>query len=139
MATDPLTQKERSAHMSRIRSRDTKVELIVRKLVWSLGYRYRLHRKELPGCPDMVFPGRKKDIFIHGCFWHRHDCKSGKRIPKSRVEFWTKKLEHNRVRDIDNQKLLVEMGWKVLVVWECEIKNVTELGNKVRCFMESED
>lgn len=139
MAIDQLSSRERSEHMSRIRSKDTKVELTVRKLVWSIGYRYRLHRSDLPGCPDIVFPGRNKVIFVHGCFWHRHNCFSGLRIPKTRVDFWTRKLEGNRQRDIKNQQRLLDLGWKILVVWECEIRDLPALDAKIRLFMESGD
>lgn len=114
---DPLSPKERSERMSRVRSRDTKPELVVRRLVHSLGYRYRLHRRSLPGRPDLVFPGRRKVIFVHGCFWHRHaGCHSGTRVPKSRLDFWLPKLESNRERDRVNQAALAELGWDALTI-----------------------
>jgi DNA mismatch endonuclease (patch repair protein) len=116
---DTLTPKERSAVMSRIRSKDTGPEMAVRRLVHSMGYRYRLHRRDLPGTPDLVFPGRQRVIFVHGCFWHLH---SGcGRVPKSRVEFWGPKLERNRKRDVAARRKLRSMGWKTLIIWECEL------------------
>ena len=133
---DGLTLEERSRLMSRIRGKDTKPEMIVRRLAWSLGVRYRLHRRDLPGCPDMVFATRGKAIFVHGCFWHRHEGCPANRIPKSHVEFWTDKLEKNRLRDMDNQTKLRQMGWEVLVVWECETKDRDALRAKIRGFLE---
>lgn len=117
---DPLTPEERSKRMSLVRAKDTKPELRVRRLVHSLGYRYRLHARDLPGCPDLVFPGRRKVIFVHGCFWHQHDCPMGNRMPKTRVGFWQRKLEGNVKRDAESKRQLRKDGWKVLVVWECQ-------------------
>lgn len=119
---DTLTPEERSERMSRVRSRDTKPEMTVRRLVHSMGYRYRLHRKDLPGTPDLAFPARKKAIFVHGCFWHGHDCRLGARPPKSRQDFWLPKLEGNRARDERKRAALAERGWRSMVVWECEVK-----------------
>lgn len=120
---DSLTPERRSEVMSRIRSTDTKPEMRVRRLAYALGYRYRLHRKDLPGRPDLVFPGRRKVIFVHGCFWHQHlGCPAG-RIPKSRPEFWEPKLQKNRQRDAANKRELVVAGWQVLVLWECQLKD----------------
>jgi DNA mismatch endonuclease, patch repair protein len=105
--------------MSRVRGRGTAPEMLVRRIVHALGYRYRLHRRDLPGCPDLVFGKRKKIIFVHGCFWHRHDdsaCKLA-RLPKSRLDFWLPKLEANRQRDERNQARLVAIGWKSLIIW----------------------
>ncbi|WPZ37076.1 DNA mismatch endonuclease Vsr [Thalassobaculum sp. OXR-137] len=122
--------------MSRVRAKDTKPEMLVRRLVHALGYRFRLHRKDLPGAPDLVFPGRRKVIFVHGCFWHRHeDCRLA-RLPKSRREFWVEKLEGNRLRDRANQLRLVEMGWRSLVIWECETRDSNVLRERVRHFLE---
>ena len=120
---DTLSPNERSALMSRIRAKDTKPELTVRRLVHGLGYRYRLHRRGLPGTPDLVFTPRRKVIFVHGCFWHLHPDPNCKRVrmPKSRIDFWKPKLEGNRERDLRNQAALSEAGWDILVVWECEI------------------
>ena len=121
--------------MSRVRSKGTRLELKVRRLIHSMGYRYRLHRKDLPGRPDMVFPGRKKIIFVHGCFWHRHEACG--RLPKSRLDFWIPKLEANRQRDIRNQQILREMGWGVLEVWECQVRDVAALEKRVREFLDN--
>jgi len=134
--TDGLTPEARSRLMSRIRGKDTKLEMLVRRLIWALGFRYRLHRKDLPGCPDVVFSSRKKAIFIHGCFWHRHEGCTANRIPKSNVEFWTDKLNKNHFRDVNSQLKLREMGWSVLVIWECETKDREALLDKVKTFLE---
>ena len=135
---DTLTKQERSDLMSRIRSKDTKPELIVRRLVYSMGYRYRLHRRDLPGTPDLVFSGRKKAIFVHGCYWHYHKdpaCRLA-RLPKSRLDFWKPKLEGNRRRDSKNCGKLRDLGWDVLVVWECEIENQQYIEKVLRTFLE---
>jgi DNA mismatch endonuclease Vsr len=114
----------RSENMRRIRSKDTTPELTVRRLVHSLGYRYRLHRKDIPGKPDLVFLGRKKVIFVHGCFWHQHPgCNEG-RLPKTNKDYWQPKLERNVARDSAAQEQLASLGWDVLVLWECEIKEI---------------
>lgn len=125
--TDVLTKEQRQYCMSRIQGKDTKPEMIVRKLVHAMGYRYRLHDKRLPGKPDLVFPGRKKVIFVHGCFWHRHNCKYGNVVPKTRAEFWKEKLDKNKVRDIKNIQKLNDMGWGVLVIWECETRSMEKI------------
>lgn len=133
---DSLTIEERSRRMSLIRSRNTKPEIIVRKLLWGMGFRYRLHAKELPGKPDIVFRKKKLALLIHGCFWHMHkDCRLW-RLPKSRQEFWETKLLSNRQRDIRNQLELESIGWKVLVIWECEMKNLPALTKKVINFLD---
>lgn len=132
---DTLTKRERSERMGRVKGADTKPEMVVRRLVHAMGYRYRLHARDLPGKPDIVFRRRKKVIFVHGCFWHRHpECKLA-RIPKSRPDFWVPKLEGNRERDIRNQEELARMGWRTLVVWECEIVDRGELGNRIEAFL----
>lgn len=134
---DTLTPTARSERMSRVRGKDTGAELTVRRLVHGLGYRFRLHRRDLPGTPDLVFPGRRKVIFVHGCFWHRHpdpDCKLA-RMPKSRQEFWGPKLEGNRARDLRKEAALIEAGWSVLTVWECELRDQTSLRNKIGTFL----
>jgi DNA mismatch endonuclease (patch repair protein) len=107
--------------MSQIHSKDTKPELIVRKWLWHHGYRYRLHRKDLPGKPDIVFPKYNAVIFIHGCFWHRHNCKYAS-TPATRKDFWKEKLDGNAKRDKANVQSLIELKWRVLIIWECEIK-----------------
>lgn len=109
--------------------------MAVRRLVHGMGYRYRLHRRDLPGCPDMVFANRRKVIFVHGCFWHRHNCNLG-RMPKSRLEFWQPKLEANRCRDEEVMARLSEMGWQYLVVWECEVGRDNALPERIRNFLE---
>ena len=118
---DSLTPKERSHVMSLVRAKNTKPEIAIRRLVSALGYNFRLHAKALPGCPDLVFPRLKKAIFVHGCFWHQHWCKNGNRLPKSRIRFWRTKLEGNKLRDKRNRRMLRRLGWKVLIVWECQI------------------
>lgn len=124
-----------SKRMSRIRSKDTKPELFVRKLIHSLGYRYRLHGKNLPGSPDIVFPSKKKVIFVHGCFWHQHsNCKLSK-LPKTRREYWHPKLKRNKMRDYEVQASLVEIGWEYLVVWECQIDDIQNLTEKIIKFL----
>ncbi len=137
---DTLTREERSERMSRVRGKDTKPEMLVRRLVHGMGYRYRLHRRDLPGIPDLVFSSRKKVIFIHGCFWHRHgdpNCKLA-RLPKSRLDFWLPKLEGNRQRDREKQDKIHSLKWKILVVWECEISDKEQLRNKINSFLEGE-
>jgi len=109
--------------MRAVKGKDTTPELLVRRLVHARGYRFRLYRSDLPGCPDLVFPGRKKILFIHGCFWHGHDCARGSRIPKTNTDYWTKKIARNRVRDLASRTQLLADGWKVLVLWECELRN----------------
>lgn len=118
---DTLSPAERSERMSRVRSRDTKPELTVRKLAHSMGYRYRLHDRRVPGSPDLVFAGRRKLIFVHGCFWHGHDCKLGARPTKSRVEFWSRKINDSRERDTRTLARIRELGWDALVLWECQL------------------
>jgi DNA mismatch endonuclease (patch repair protein) len=131
---DNLSPKERSAQMAKVRSKDTKPEMFVRRLVYSMGYRYRLHRSDLPGKPDMVFGPRRKVIFIHGCFWHGHYCSLG-RIPKSRVEFWTAKIVGNRARDEKHIEKLRACEWQTLTIWECQIKDVTSVKGRIKSFL----
>ena len=117
MTIDP----QRSATMRAVKSRDTKPEIEVRSLLHRNGYRFRLHRKDLPGKPDIVFPSRHKVVFVHGCFWHGHSCRRGKRIPKNNREYWVDKVRGNVERDALNLKQLTEQGWQAFVVWECQI------------------
>lgn len=131
---DTITPEKRSEIMSRIRSRDTKPEMTVRRLVHGMGYRYRLHQKKLPGQPDLVFTPRKKVIFVHGCFWHMHSCPHG-RIPKTRRAYWKKKLNTNVKRDAKQKKLLESDGWRVLVIWECETKELSKLKRTIQKFL----
>lgn len=133
---DTLTPEQRSERMRRIRSKDTKPELLVRRIAHGMGYRYRLHRRDLPGNPDLVFPKRGKIIFVHGCFWHRHGNCRYTRWPKSKLEFWRPKLEANHRRDAANQRALRKMGWKVMVIWECQLGDVELLAAKLRLFLE---
>lgn len=120
----------RSYNMSQIKGKDTRPEIVLRKALWAEGYRYRLHYKKLPGKPDIVFPGRKKAIFINGCFWHKHDCQYFK-WPKSNVQFWKDKINQNVTRDEKNYNDLVASGWKYLIVWECEIKKKKLLSDTI--------
>jgi len=125
---------DRSANMRAIRSADMKPELAVRSLVHRLGYRFRLHRQDLPGRPDLVFPSRLKIIFVHGCFWHSHHCKSA-HVPKSNREYWLPKLRRNRLRDRRNLRRLGAMGWTALTIWECEIEDIAAVRKRVRSFL----
>jgi DNA mismatch endonuclease (patch repair protein) len=122
--------------MSRVKSTDTSLELSVRKLVFGMGYRYRLHDKRLPGRPDLVFPGRHKIIFVNGCFWHGHRGCRYARLPKTRVGFWRAKIKNNQARDRANTALLEGSGWKVLTLWQCELMNIEGLANKLYEFIE---
>lgn len=126
----------RSENMRRIRSKDTAPELATRQLFRELGFTgYRIHRKDLPGKPDVAFIGRKKAVFIHGCFWHGHDCKEGRRRPKSNQAYWLPKIDRNRQRDADHRAELARLGWNVLTVWECELRDPATLTGKLRAFM----
>ena len=114
---------DRSETMRRVKSRDTGAEMIVRRLLHSQGYRYRLHRADLPGKPDVVFPGRKKVIFVHGCFWHQHHgCRRADR-PSSNTDYWNAKLSRNKQRDVETLAKLTRLGWSALVLWECQLKD----------------
>ncbi|MCK4829673.1 DNA mismatch endonuclease Vsr [bacterium] len=134
---DIFDKKKRSQIMGRISGKNTKPELIIRKALFSEGYRYRLHRKDLPGNPDIVFPNRKKVIFVNGCFWHGHSCKKAA-LPTTNKSFWEKKLTGNKERDKRNLAKLKAMGWKSMVIWQCQIKkNTLETQiNKIKVFLE---
>lgn len=123
--------------MRAVRSRDTGPEMTVRRLTHSMGYRYRLHVRALPGAPDLVFSARRAVIFVHGCFWHQHDCPRGSRIPKTRREYWLPKLRGNRERDGRHQEALAEAGWRVLVIWECQLRDESQLRCRIRTFLDS--
>lgn len=124
--------RHRSWTMSRIRSKHTKPEIVVRKAVHALGFRFRLHRTDLPGTPDLVLPGRKVVIFVNGCFWHSHaNCKRA-RLPKSNADYWTPKLLRNKRRDADNARKLKKLGWRCVVVWECEVNDPMKLAAMLR-------
>ena len=130
-----MTTEERSMQMSLVRSKDTKPELRVRRLVHGLGFRYRLHRTGLPGKPDLVFPSRRKVILVHGCFWHGHNCKLG-RMPKSNLEYWRKKIATNQARDRKTLESLRELGWECLTVWECSLHDECKLAERIKQFLE---
>ena len=135
--TDRMTKEQRSKNMSHIRSKDTSIELKVRKYLFSLGYRYRVNYKELPGKPDIVFTKKKIAIFIHGCYWHGHNCNSRyTHVSKSNTDYWNTKIQRNQERDKRNIEQLEKDGWKVIVLWECEIKeNFGSIqGNLIRIF-----
>lgn len=134
---DTLTPEQRSERMARVRAKDTKPELVVRRLVHSMGYRYRLHRRDLPGRPDLVFATRNKVIFIHGCFWHRHVNCTLARLPKSRIEFWLAKLSANATRDALNESELRRRGWEVLTIWECELRDNARLSGLIKEFLDA--
>lgn len=132
---DSLNPSRRSENMRRIKAKDTKPEMIVRRLLHSLGYRYRLHAKDLPGKPDIVFRKRKKAIFVHGCFWHQHsECREG-RFPGTRPEYWIPKLGRNVQRDYEHVESLTAAGWRVLTIWECQISHITTLEDSIRTFL----
>lgn len=124
----------RSQIMAAIKSKNTEPELLVRRLVHSIGYRYRLHQRNLPGKPDMVFASRRKVIFVHGCFWHLHGCKLS-HLPKSNKGYWVPKLERNRTRDEENLAAIKKLGWQALAVWECEMANEHQLERRIRRFL----
>ncbi len=135
---DKISPDRRSENMRRIRAKDMKPEMIVRRLVHGMGFRYRLHRKDLPGKPDLVFGPRRKVVFVHGCFWHQHNnpnCLDG-RMPKSRVEYWEPKLRRNVERDTENCKRLKDEGWQVLTVWECECRDEPALIETIKRFLD---
>lgn len=132
--TDRLTPQQRSDLMRRVGGKDTAPEMIVRRMVHAQGYRYRLHRKGLPGKPDLVFPSRRKAIFVHGCFWHGHGCKIG-RLPKSRPEYWEPKIVRNRERDAAAVAGLAKLGWDALTVWQCETRDGMALAQRLVEFL----
>lgn len=121
-STDVYSPEKRSAVMRRVKGKDTSPELKVRKALTALGARYRLHRKDLPGSPDIVLPGRRLALFVHGCFWHGHDCARGARTPKANRDYWLAKVARNRARDTASAEALAALGWRVETIWECELK-----------------
>jgi DNA mismatch endonuclease, patch repair protein len=130
-----MSAERRSWLMSRVKSKNTTLEKTVRALLFARGYRYRHHDKQLPGTPDIVFPGRMAAIFVNGCFWHGHTfCQYGK-LPKSNLAFWQAKIEHNRTKDADDLHMLNEGGWKALTIWQCELKNIETLIEKLDDFL----
>ncbi|WP_223479355.1 very short patch repair endonuclease [Oricola indica] len=126
---------DRSRQMALIKAKDTKPEMIVRRAAHRLGYRFRLHRRDLPGNPDLVFPKRRAVIFVHGCFWHGHDCKRGARIPKTRTDYWLSKIARNKERDKTSIDALEADGWRVLVIWECELRDASALDRRLVDFL----
>ena len=135
--TDVLTKEQRSFNMSRIRSKDTRPEIVIRSLVHRMGFRYALHRKDLPGRPDMVLTRHRKIIFVHGCFWHMHKCRYGRVTPATNTKFWQTKREGNVARDKRNLRKLRKGGWKVLVIWECQTRHLEKLTKKLDSFLSS--
>ena len=135
--TDVLTPQQRSFNMSRIRGSNTKPEMVVRSLVHRMGYRYRLHRTDLPGKPDLVFPRLRKIILVHGCFWHMHKCSYGRVIPKTNSEFWNDKRQGNVRRDRRTIAALKRNSWKVKVIWECQIRRESGLNKLLTDFLRS--
>lgn len=137
--TDRLTPSQRSWNMSQIHSKNTGTEMKVRSLLHSMGYRYRLHRKDLPGKPDVVLPKYKTVMFVHGCFWHRHEGCKITTTPKTNTEFWEEKFARNVERDIERQNKLAEMGWKVIIVWQCELKDLNSLAKRISVALTNSD
>lgn len=132
MCTDTVTPEQRSKIMSMIKGKNTKPEILVRSVCHELGLRYRLHRKDLPGKPDLVFPKHRLCLFVHGCFWHRHPGCKYAYTPKSRLDFWLPKLAKNVERDLDAQQALIARGWKVVIIWECHTKNREVLRTEIQ-------
>jgi DNA mismatch endonuclease (patch repair protein) len=133
--TDVYDSAKRSAVMARVKSQGTRPEQLIRRVLTDLGARYRLHRKDLPGSPDVVMPGRKLAIFVHGCFWHGHDCARGSRVPKANREYWLAKLSRNKARDGRNVDDLTVAGWRVETVWECEMKDREALRTRMAALL----
>ncbi|HKD08272.1 MAG TPA: very short patch repair endonuclease [Bryobacteraceae bacterium] len=134
---DKLTPDERSALMSRVKAKDSRAEMTVRSLAHRMGFRFRLHAADLPGKPDLVFRGLGKIVFIHGCFWHGHNCRAGKNTPASNLSYWSQKLERNKLRDRRNATRLRRSGWGVMTIWECQAKS-DKLAARLKRFLESD-
>jgi DNA mismatch endonuclease (patch repair protein) len=135
---DHVDPAKRSLIMAAVRSKDTRPEMAVRRLVYEMGYRYRLHAYDLPGHPDMVFRGKKKALFVHGCFWHRHSGCRYSTTPKTKTSFWSAKFSANVARDRRNSRALRRAGWRILAVWQCQLKNPKTLAKRIHEFLESE-
>jgi DNA mismatch endonuclease (patch repair protein) len=133
--TDSISKERRSANMRAVRSGNTQPEIRVRQIAHGLGYRFRLHRRGLPGKPDIAFPGRRKAVFVHGCFWHQHKGCPRASVPQSHLGFWLPKLARNSARDAEQLAAIKKCGWKALVVWECEIKDEKRLTARLRRFL----
>jgi DNA mismatch endonuclease (patch repair protein) len=134
-STDVYSSEKRSAVMRRVKGKDTSPELKVRKALTRLGARYRLHRKDLPGKPDIVLPGRRLALFVHGCFWHGHDCARGARVPKQNRDYWVGKVDRNRARDAVSRDALAALGWRVETIWECDLKDQVRLEARLRSLL----
>jgi DNA mismatch endonuclease, patch repair protein len=134
---DVLSAEQRRLNMSRIRGRDTKPEIAVRRIAHRLGYRFRLHRRDLPGRPDLVFPRLTSVIHVHGCYWHMHSCAFGRVVPKTNASFWQTKRLSNVARDRVNSRLLRRLGWRSLTVWECELRDVKRVERRIKRFLSS--
>jgi DNA mismatch endonuclease (patch repair protein) len=134
--SDVFDPEKRSAVMRRVKGRDTTPERTVRRLLTKLGARYRLHRKDLPGNPDIVMPGRRLAVFVHGCFWHGHDCARGARVPKANREYWTAKVARNVARDARTREALTAGGWRVETVWECELKDEAAVSGRLKALLD---
>ncbi|HET6248168.1 MAG TPA: DNA mismatch endonuclease Vsr [Tepidisphaeraceae bacterium] len=132
---EKFTKAERSRIMAAVKSRDTKPELLIRRLVHRLGYRFRLHRRDLPGTPDIVLPRLRKIINVHGCFWHMHSCRHAQRAPRANALYWRNKRLANARRDRRNLRRLRRAGWEVLVIWECQLKDVQRMADRIRRFL----
>ena len=134
---DTRTAKKRHEIMAAVHSKNTGPEIAIRKLLHLLGYRFRLHNKSLAGCPDIVFPIRQKVIFVHGCFWHGHNCEKG-RLPKSRLDYWKPKITTNKKRDRRNKARLKREGWEACIIWQCELRNQNLLSAKLKKFLDNQ-
>lgn len=133
--TDVYSPEKRSAVMRRVGAKHTAPELIVRKALTGLGVRYRLHRKDLPGSPDIAMPGRRLVIFVHGCFWHGHDCARGSRVPKQNRDYWVAKVERNRARDVRNRAELMALDWRAETLWECDVRDAAGLEGRLKALL----
>ena len=135
MSTDVFTPAKRSAVMRAVKGKNTKPEIAVRKLIWAAGHRYRLNARDLPGAPDIVMRPRKAAVFVHGCFWHGHDCKRGARMPKANAAYWRAKIARNVARDKAALAALKKQGWRALVIWECQMKDEAALKRRLARFL----
>jgi DNA mismatch endonuclease (patch repair protein) len=136
---DRIPTPSRSRNMRHIRSKNTEPEIRIRRLLYKLGYRYRLHVGSLPGCPDLVFRGRRKIVFVHGCFWHQHQSCGDAHLPKSRIAYWHPKLKRNVERDAQNERSLKNKGWEILTLWACEIRDEQEVSVRLQRFLDGKN
>lgn len=123
--------------MRAVKGQNTAPEMLVRRMIFAMGFRYRIHRADLPGKPDIAFIGRKKVIFVNGCFWHGHECSRGARTPKQNTSYWVQKIARNKFRDQTNQTALISMGWQFMVIWECELKQPESIRERIMEFLTS--